>query len=192
MRAEELIALCEKNKYPQWLGGGLVMSGVARTARGSTEQGLRLVDVGLKAHRTAGHAGISLMLLAFAAEAHLRVGNDARALDLLAEAIAVSEKSSVGWYRPEVLRLQSEVLLQSKQIAAPDAIARVEHAAWLAKSQGAVALEWRAVTALARLLAQEGRAEQARDRLRSVCGESNSGLDSADLEGAKSLLSTLS
>jgi hypothetical protein len=83
-------------------------------------------------------------------------------------------------------------MLQSGQIAVDDAIARVEHAAWLAKGQGSVALEWRAETALARLLAQHGQSERARERLRAVCGPSTDGLDSAELDQAKSLLETLS
>jgi predicted ATPase len=192
VRAEELLAICDKHRFPQWRGGGLVLSGMARTAQGSTELGLRLVDDGLKAHRATGHAGISLMLLALAAEAHVQVGNNARALELLSEAIEVSEKSRVGWYRSEVLRLQAEFMLQSKQITIDDAIARVEHAAWLAKGQGAVALEWRSVMTLARLLGYSGRPAQARDRLCAACGASTEGLDSQELDDARKLLASLS
>ena len=190
-RAEELLALCEKHRLPQWGGPGTILLGVSQTAQGSTELGLKLIDDGLKAHRATGHVGISLMLLALAAEAHLKIGNHARALDLLSEAIDVGEKSRIGWYRQEVLRLQAEVMLQSGKIAVDDAIARVEHAAWLAKGQGAVALEWRAEIALARLLEQHGQPERARDRLRAVCGPSTDGLDSQELVDVKSLLATL-
>ena len=147
---------------------------------------------GRKTDRATGHVGISLMLLALAAEAHLKVGNNARALDLLSEAVEVAEKSRVGWYRQEVLRLQAEVMLQSGKIAVDDAIARLEHAAWLAKGQGSVAMEWRAEIALARLLEQHGQPGRARDRLRAVCGPSTDGLDSQHLDQAKSLLETLS
>ena len=191
-QAEVLIALCEKHRFPQFIGMGLALSGVSQTARGSTELGLRLIEDGLKAHRTLGPVPFSLMLLALAAEAHLQIGNNARALELLSEAIEVSEKGRVGWYRQEVLRLQTEVLLQSGQIEINEAIARLEHAAWLAKGQGSVALEWRAEIALARLLEQLGQSERARERLRAVCGSSSDGLDSLELIEAKSLLSSLS
>src|SRR5262249_49538295 len=115
-QAEALIALCEKHRIPQWIGMGHVLSGVARVAQGSTELGLRLIEDGLKANRTVGVAIFNLMLLALSAGAHVQVGNNARALELLSEAIEISEKGGVGWYRQEVLRLQAEVLLQSKQI----------------------------------------------------------------------------
>jgi predicted ATPase len=190
--AEELLALCEKHRLPQWVGPGMILLGVSRTAQGSTELGLKLIGDGLKAHRATGHVGISLMLLALAAEAHLKIGNHARALELLSEAIDVAEKSRVGWYRQEILRLQAEVMLQSGKIAVDDAIARIEHAAWLSKGQGAVALEWRAEIALAHLLEQHGQPERARDRLRAVCGPSTDGLDAAELDQAKGLLESLS
>jgi predicted ATPase/class 3 adenylate cyclase len=191
-QAEALIALCEKHRIPQWIGMGHVLSGVARTAQGSTELGLRLIEDGLEAHRTTGVAIFNLMLLALAAGAHLQVGNNARALELLAEAIEVSEKTGVGWFRQEVLRMRAEILLQSGQIAIDEAIAQLEHAAWLAKGQGSLALEWRAEIALARLLEQHGQPERARERLRVVCGPSSDGLDARELVEAKILLSSLS
>ena len=80
----------------------------------------------------------------------------------------------------------------AKQIAIDDAIAGVDHAAWLAKEKGSIALEWRATTALARLLEQRGDGDKARDRLRAVCGSYAEGLDSIELDEAKSLLAALS
>jgi predicted ATPase len=190
--AETLLALCEKHRFPQWVGSGLVLSGVSHVAQGSTDLGLKLIDDGLKAQRAKGHVGISLMLLALAADSHLKLGNAGRAVELLAEATELADKSNVGWYRPEVVRLQAELMLQAKQIAIDDAIARVEHAAWLAKEKGAIALEWRATAALARLLEQRGDGDKARDRLRAVCGSYADGRDSIELDEAKSLLDALS
>jgi predicted ATPase/class 3 adenylate cyclase len=191
-RAETLLALCEKHRFPQWVGSGLVLSGVSHVAQGSTDLGLKLIDDGLKAQRASGHVGISLMLLALAADSHLKLGNAGRAVELLTEATELADKSHVGWYRPEVVRLQAELMLQTRQIAVDDAFARVEHAAWLAKDKGSIALEWRATTALARLLEQRGQVGEARKRLLAGCGPSADGLDSVELDEAKALLATLS
>jgi class 3 adenylate cyclase/predicted ATPase len=190
-RAEKLIAVAEKHRFPQWMGSALVLSGVSRTAQGGTELGLKLIDDGLKAQRETGHKGISLMLFALAAQSHLQVGNEARALELLSEAIEIAEKSRIGWYRPEVVRLQAEIMLQSRQITLDDAIARVEHAAWLAKGQGAIALQWRAVTALATLLRKKGKGDNAREQLAAICGATAEGLDSAELDTARRVLQSL-
>lgn len=82
-------------------------------------------------------------------------------------------------------------MLQSGQIAIDDAIARVEHAAWIAHGQGAIALEWRAATTLARLLEKAGRIEEARQQLGDACGGESAGLDSRELDAAKALLVSL-
>ena len=66
---------------------------------------------------------------------------------------------------PEVERLHAEVLLLTGQIDAAQAILRVEAAAAHAKRQGALALEWRATMALARLY-PGGRHDEARELLR--------------------------
>jgi hypothetical protein len=67
---------------------------------------------------------------------------------------------------------------------------QVEHAAWLAKQQGTIALEWRAATAVARLLEQSGDPEKARQQLGAICGAAE-GLDSAELDDARRLLQSL-
>jgi len=71
-----------------------------------------------------------------------------------------------------------------------EAIARVERAAARAKDQGAVVLEWRAVTGLARLLEEAGRPDEARERLRAICGAAD-GLDSPELDEARRLLAVM-
>jgi class 3 adenylate cyclase/tetratricopeptide (TPR) repeat protein len=189
--AEQLIALCERHGFVQWVGAGLVIAGAARAESGDTEFGLKLAEDGLKAQLARGPAGFSPMLLVMTAEAHLRADNHGHALTLLSDAAELSERAQVGWYRPEILRLQGTLLLQQGQIGAEEAIVRVERAAALARRQGAVVLEWRAVIELARLLEQLGRAEQARVRLGEVCDASTLGLDSSELDKARALLDTL-
>ncbi len=189
---EELTAICQKHGFNQWLGTGLILSGASRTAQGDTEFGLKLVEEGLKEFRTSGQFSQYPLHLAISGEAHLHVGNNARALDLFSEAIERSEKSHIGWYRPEIQRLQAETMLQSGQIGVDDAILRVDAANSLAREQGALALEWRAVTALGRLLMQNGQHAQAQERLRAVCDASIEEFDSAELREAKTLLEGLS
>jgi class 3 adenylate cyclase/predicted ATPase len=190
--AEQMIAIAEKHGFRQWLGIGLVLSGASRTAQGETDLGLKLIEEGLKTHRTAGQVGLFPLLGSVAAEAQLLVGNDASALELLAEAVEVSEKTLVGWHRPEIQRLQAEAMLHSGQVGREEAIVRVEDAVRLAKKQGAVALEWRATMSLARLLEKNGQPGRARKCLSRVCGAASEGLDSLELDESRSLLATLS
>jgi class 3 adenylate cyclase/tetratricopeptide (TPR) repeat protein len=188
---EELAATCQKHGFRQFLGTGLILSGASRTAQGDTEFGLKLVEEGLKEYRTSGQLSQYPVSLTISGEAHLRVGNNARALDLFSEAVERSEKSQLGWLRSEIQRLQAEALLQSGQIGIGDAILRVDAASRLAREQGALALEWRAVTVLGRLLTQNGRHAQARERLQAVCDPSLGEFDSEDLREARTLLADL-
>ena len=62
----------------------------------------------------------------------------------------------------------------------------------IARRQGAKSLELRTTTSLARLLARQGRREEARDLLAPVYGWFTEGFDTADLKDAKALLDELS
>ncbi len=189
--AEQLLAACGKHGFTQWVGPSLIMAGASRTAQGDTAFGLKLIEDGLLAQRKSAFVSFTPMLLTLAAEANLRIGNHAHALELLSEAIEVSEKSEVGWYRPEAERAQADVMLQWGNAPIDEAIARVERAAARAKDQGAVVLELRAVTTLAHMLGKAGRPGEARKRLVALCGAPSEGLDSAELDEARRLLSTL-
>jgi predicted ATPase len=189
--ANQLIAVCEQHDFKQWKGAGLILLGASRTMQGEVEVGLKLIEQGLIVQRKFGQMIMFNLLAAFAAEAHLQGGNHARALELLSEAIEASDRTSVTWYRPEVQRLRAQTLFQSGLASTTETILRIDDAAKLARNQGAIALEWRAATSLARLLAQNGQAEQARERLREVCGVLSEGLDSSELDAARADLAAL-
>ena len=82
-------------------------------------------------------------------------------------------------------------MLQTGQISAEEAVDRIVGAAELARRQGAFTLHWRAVTALAMLLVQQGREAEAVLRLREVCAEAGVGLDALELDEARALLASL-
>ena len=93
---------------------------------------------------------------------------------------------------PEVERLHAEVLLLTGQIDTAQAILRIEAAAALARQQGALALEWRATMALARLYAGMGRHDEARELLRRNYAAFTEGFTSLDLVEGKRLLHAMS
>jgi len=61
-----------------------------------------------------------------------------------------------------------------------------------AQSQSAKSFELRATTSLARLLAKQGRRDEARAMLTDIHGWFTEGFDTADLKDAKALLDELS
>jgi len=189
--AEHLIAICDKHGIAQWMGAGQVMAGLCRVEQGATDEGLKLVDEGLTAYLAVGPVGFRPMVACMAASAHQVVGNDTHAWSLLAQVLEPAAKARIGWYMPEVQRQLAQSLLQTGQISAEEAVDRIVGAAELARRQGALTLQWRAVTALATLLVQQGRETEAVLRLREVCDEADVGLDASELDEARALLASL-
>ena len=189
--AEHLIAVCDKHGIAQWMGAGQVIAGLCRVEQGATDEGLKLVDQGLTAYLARGPVGFRPMVACIAASAHRMAENHNYAGSLLAQVLEPAAKVQVGWYMPEVQRQLAQSLLQSGQISAEEAVARIVGAAELARRQGALTLQWRAVTALATLLVQQGRETEAVLRLREVCDGADVGLDASELDEARALLASL-
>ena len=99
--------------------------------------------------------------------------------------------SEISALHPETLRLHTETLHATRQIDLQQAIARIEKAVGLARQQGALALEWRAASALARLHISTGQHDLARELLQTHFSASSEGFESPDLVEGKQLLNTL-
>ena len=190
-RAEALIQASERHNFRQWVGLGMIVSGACRVHAGDTEFGLKLVEEGLGEQRQFGQAPLQSYLDAIAAMVHLEVGNSARALELLEEAVDVHAKTGAGVMHPETLRLHAETLLATRQIDMPQAITSIEAAVGLARQQGALALEWRSISSLARLHASNGGHDLARSLLTAHFSASSEGFESPDLVEGKQLLDTM-
>ena len=92
-------------------------------------------------------------------------------------------------YRPESLRIRGE--LREEQGQTGQAEADFRDSIKLARSMGAKAWELRATVSLARLLAKQGRPEEARAVLAEIYNWFTEGFDTADLKEAKALLGEL-
>jgi predicted ATPase len=95
------------------------------------------------------------------------------------------------WYVPELLRIKGEILLQhgsERALAAADCF---DHAAIMAREQGALAWELRIGMSLAGLLWNQGRTADATAALRQIYDRFTEGFGTADLVAAKQLLEEL-
>ncbi|MBV8451143.1 MAG: transcriptional regulator, partial [Deltaproteobacteria bacterium] len=93
-------------------------------------------------------------------------------------------------YRPETFRVRGELRLAKGQAELAEADFR--DSIKLAKSMGAKAYELRTATSWARLLASQGRADEARAMLAEIYNWFTEGFDTADLKEAKAVLAELS
>jgi predicted ATPase/DNA-binding winged helix-turn-helix (wHTH) protein len=102
------------------------------------------------------------------------------------------EQTEECWLIAELLRLKGELLLlQGTQGAATEAEGHFRQALDWARRQGALSLELRAATSLARLLSNQGRSTDAVALLQPVYDRFTEGFDTADLKAAKKLLDGL-
>jgi predicted ATPase len=91
--------------------------------------------------------------------------------------------------RPETLRLRGELRLNQRQEEPAESDFR--EATMLAQKMSAKAWELRATMSLARLLAKQGRRDDARAMLANIYDWFTEGFDTADLKYAKALLDQL-
>lgn len=190
--ADELVELSRRHGFKQTIGTGIMLSGVARFEAGETAYGLKLLDEGLEECHNLGQRGWLPHMLCLAAEARAAVGDSAKALELVRQALELSSETKQGFFRPDMLRVQAEIALGLGQVDVRTARAQLESAIALAREQSALALEWRAACALARVLAENGEHSQALELLNGRYAAFSEGFDTRDLQAGKRLLVQLS
>jgi predicted ATPase len=142
--------------------------------------------------------------LALLAEAYGTVEQFEEGLSVLAEALAVVDKTGERSYEAELYRLKGMLTLQkvsevSSQLSVPSPQAEAEQEAAadflkaieIARHQQAKSLELRAVMSLSRLWQQQGKREEAHALLAEIYGWFTEGFDTTDLQEAKALLAEL-
>jgi len=83
------------------------------------------------------------------------------------------------------------LLLMQEAANGPEAEHCFRTAIKVARRQAGKSLELRATTSLARLLAKQGKRDEARSMLAEICGWFTEGFDTAYLKDAKALLEEL-
>ena len=200
-RAEAMIILCREKEIAGGSLWGVALQGWALAEQRQGEKGIAQIRQSLTAWRTVGRAGMQTYALVLLAEAYGRVGQVEEGLRTLAEALAVVNKTGERWYEAELYRLKGELSLKSRQVkTSPESEVRspeseAEECFWkaieIARQQQAKSLELRAVMSLSRLWQQQGRQEEARQRLAEIYGWFTEGFDTMDLQEAKALLEEL-
>lgn len=159
------------------LTGGDAEPAVARLCRGVVEAESR------------GTRHCLSLLLAVLAEAHLARAAVADGLAAVDRAMEHAELSGERFWEAEIHRVRGELYRCAGDHESAEQCSRQGLA--VARAQGALSLELRAATSLARLLHEKNRAAEARDTLTAVYGRFTEGFDTPDLVDARALLETL-
>jgi DNA-binding winged helix-turn-helix (wHTH) protein/tetratricopeptide (TPR) repeat protein len=160
-------------------------------AQGRHAEGLAQMREGLRALQATGAELAQPRLLALLAEAYGYRGHAEDGLRVVAEALAVAQRTGERRDAAEISRVKGELLLQYAVTNAPEAEACFQQALALARRQQAKSWELRAAMSLARLWQRQGKRAEARELLAEIYGWFTEGFDTADLRDAKALLEAL-
>jgi predicted ATPase len=190
--AEHAIALSVEHGFTFWLPLATILRGWAMAQQGLNGEAIAQMEEGLAAFRATGAGTGRPHWLSLLAEACVESGRLNDGLSVLAEAHAFANETEGRKYDAEIYRLKGELLLKQDDSNAAEAQSCFQRAIEIARNQSAKSWELRATTSLARLLAKQGRRDEARAMLADIYGWFTEGFDTADLKDAKALLDELS
>jgi predicted ATPase len=214
-RAEAEIDLSTNQGFPHWVAAGAILLGWALAEQGQGAEGITQIRQGLAARQATGAEVNQPYFLALLAEAYGKVGQIEEGLNVVAEALALVEKSGERMWEAELYRLRGELLLRvgeegregETESGREGEVTKITYspippfssspeecfhkAIEVAQHQQAKSLELRATMSLSRLWQKEGKKEEARKMLSEIYGWFTEGFDTADLKEAKALLEEL-
>jgi len=193
--AEAMFHLAQEQGFRGFLAIATAQRGKVLIGGGHAEEGIPQLREGLD-HSAGAFKVMRTQYLAYLAVGYGAVGRVDEGLAVLAEATALVESTRVCGYESELNRLKGELTLKQPEASNSELQEEAEtyfrQAIEIARRQCAKSWELRATTSLARLLAKQGRRDEARAMLAEIYGWFTEGFDTADLKDAKALLDELS
>jgi predicted ATPase len=141
--ASDLIEHSMRHNFPHWRAVGAVFHGWARSASGSTAEGLSWIEDGITDWRATGSTWSVPYLLTLKAEALHLAGRASESLEVIREAEALAERFEERWCSAELHRLRG-VFLAAMGAEEVQIEASFGGAIRIAKEQKSVSLEKRA------------------------------------------------
>jgi predicted ATPase len=189
--AERLIAFSTEHGFGAWLLFSTHDRGWGIAEQGRYDEGIALMRKGVAILHAAGADIGRTDILCHLAEACMKADRLDDALSTVTEALAATDQQEERYYEPDIHRIWGEVLLRQDYSNIRQAEDCFRRAIEIARQQSGKSLELRATMSLARLLAQQGKLDEARAMLADIYGWFTEGFDTADLKDAKALLDEL-
>ena len=185
---ESLITRSAEHGITDWLDWASSLRGWATAALGSHEVGIAHIRESLAALQTKGAGVWRPYFQSMLADACMETNRVDDGLSALTEALTAADKAEEREHEAEIHGLKGELLLRQTPPDAVEAWKCFDRAIEVARVQSARSWELRATMSLARLLASQGRCEEARTILAAIYNWFTEGFDTADLKEAKALL----
>jgi predicted ATPase len=186
------MTLCAEHGITELSTYATILIGAAVAKEGLVEEGIAQIQTGLAGLEATGSGPARPFYLGCLAAAHLEIGRFDNASSTLAQAFICADDNSDRQHEAELYRLKAELVLAQDSSNKEQAQNWLKSAVESARRQSAKSLELRATASLARLLASQGRREEARARLAEIYNWFAEGFDTVDLKEAKALLDQLS
>jgi predicted ATPase len=189
---ELLQSLAEEQGFPFWAALGMLTRGIGLLLQTSCDEAIDWLQEGLNSLRRTGANIVVPHYTLRLSEAHCQAGRYREAFLILDEASTLIDRSKELFNEAELYRIRGDLLVahagEGDPTPAIEAESSYHKARSIARRQRSRALELRASISLARLRCQQGRSNEARDILAPVYSSFTEGLDTADLQDARSLL----
>jgi predicted ATPase len=184
------LGMASEYRFPHFASVATVVEGWARGCRGQAESGIVEMRRGISGLEATGVRTPTFLLVPLA-ETYVKIGQPEEASRLIAGALETAQQTGQRLHEAELYRLKGELLLKPP-CNEPEAETCFQRAIEIARGQSAKWWELRATSGLARLLAKQGRRDEARAMLAEIYNWFTEGFDTADLKDAKALLDELS
>ena len=165
--------------------------GWADALAGDLDGGIARMRLHMSELKAAGSEYISDRYFAFIATALGRLSRFDEALRIVDESFEFIERTGQQYYAAELHRLKGELMLAQNDSNASQADQSFRDAIEIARKQHAKSWELRATTSLARLMAKQGKRDNARSMLAEIYNWFSEGFDTADLKDANALMEEL-
>jgi len=186
--AEAGLALANEHGFGLWTALCTMRLGEASAESGQVAKGIALMEEGAELARAAGMGAVNQAM----AEAYGKVGQSQRGLMVIDQLLSgVAGLFGNFPYAPEMHRIKGELLMIQDAANPAEAESSFRTAIEKARLLSARSFELRATMSLARLLAKQGRRDEARTMLTDIYTWFTEGLETADLKDAKTLLEEL-
>ncbi|MEH6546584.1 MAG: adenylate/guanylate cyclase domain-containing protein [Sneathiella sp.] len=184
------IKMCEAHGFESFRAQATVQLGWAIAKTGEAETGIAKIREGLIAWQATGTGMRRPYFLALLADALADAGHHDEGLSIIAEAETLIEDSGETRWQAETVRLKA-ILMGRVGASAADVEATLSNALEISIKQGALWLQLRVATSLARHWNLHDRADEASELLLPILAKFSESFDTPDLIEAKGLLSEL-
>ncbi|PZD72706.1 Adenylate cyclase 1 [Acaryochloris thomasi RCC1774] len=204
---EALLKSAREEGFLLWVAVAAIYHGWSLTIQGKIDAGIKEIEEGVVLFRKTGSSITLPHIMVMMAEAFWTAGRIEEALDILNEGMQEASRRQEHHMEPELYRLNAEILMTeamtaegvagelsfslSLSTALQEAESLFQQALDLSHTQNALMLELRAAVGLTRLWQSQGKAQDAHQFLSEIYDRFTEGLESPDLQAARTRLEEL-